>query len=64
MADELINEKGREFIRVSGQVFSGVGVVVGGSVVATLPATVSAQSTAVKEPAVIGYPNESMRRLS
>jgi len=53
MADEVINEKRREFLKVSGQVLSGV--VVGGSVVATIPATVSAQSTVVKEPAVIGY---------
>ncbi len=55
MADEVINEKRREFLRFSGQVLSGVAV--GGSVVATLPATVSAQSAAVEEPAVIGYPS-------
>lgn len=55
MADKGIDEKRREFLKVSGQVLSGA--VVAGSVVATSPATVSAQSTAVKEPAVIGYPN-------
>ena len=55
MFDRGANKKRRDFLKVSGQVLSGV--VVGGSVVATLPAPVSAQSTAVKEPAVIGHPN-------
>jgi hypothetical protein len=36
MADEVINKRRREFLKVSGQVLSGVAV--GGSVVATLPA--------------------------
>jgi len=55
MADEVINEKRREFLKVSGQTLSGV--VVGGAVMTALPATAAAQSAAVKEPAVIGYPN-------
>lgn len=55
MVDEVINEKRREFFRASGQVLAGV--VIGGSSLAT-PATASAQSTVVKEPAVIGYPNK------
>jgi hypothetical protein len=56
MVDEVVNEKRREFLSVSGQVLSGV--VVGGSAMATPPATGSAQSSAAKEPAVIGYPNK------
>jgi hypothetical protein len=55
MIDEVINEKRRELLKASGQFLSGVVVV--GSSIAT-PATASAQSTAVKEPAVIGYPNK------
>ena len=54
MANEVINEERREFLRVSGQTFSGV--VVGCAIMATLPFTAAAQSTAVIEP-VIGYPN-------
>ena len=55
MVDKVINEKRREFLRESGQILSGV--VVGGLAMAA-PATGSAQSAAVKEPAVIGYPNK------
>jgi fermentation-respiration switch protein FrsA (DUF1100 family) len=53
--DEVMNEKRREFLRASGQVLSGV--LAGGSAMAT-PGTASARSTAVKEPAVIGYPGK------
>ena len=52
---KLSMRRGASSSEFPGRFFSGV--VVGGSVVATLPATVSAQSTAVKEPAVIGYPS-------
>jgi hypothetical protein len=54
MADEMIDQKRREFLGRSAVAFSGV--VAGGSVMA-MAGTASAQSGAVKEPAVIGYPN-------
>jgi len=55
MADQVLNETRREFLKISGQALSGV--VVAGSIAAALPEPVSARSTTVKEPAVIGYPN-------
>ncbi len=55
MVDELINKKRCEFLGASGQVLSGV--IVAGSAMATPHDTGSAQASAVKEPAVIGYPN-------
>jgi hypothetical protein len=55
MADEIMNQKRREFLGTSAVALSGV--VAGGSTIATA-ATVSAPSSAVKEPAVIGYPNQ------
>ena len=55
MADQGINETRREFLKISGQAISGV--VIAGSVAATLPAKASAESSSVKEPAVIGYPD-------
>jgi len=51
MGDELINKKRREFLGASAQALSGV--VVAGSAMATPHDT-----SAVKEPAVIGYPNK------
>ena len=53
MANE-IDQKRREFLGASAVALSGV--VAGGSVMA-MPGTASASSSAVKEPAVIGYPN-------
>lgn len=53
MANEVINEKRREFLGASALVLSTA--VVGGAV---MTSTASAQSNAVREPAVIGYPNE------
>ena len=55
MADEIIDQKRREFLGTSAVVLSGV--VAGGSAMA-MPGTPSAPSSAVKEPAVIGYPNQ------
>ena len=55
MANQAVNETRREFLKMSGHALSGV--VVAGSIVAALPEQLSAQSTSVKEPAVIGYPN-------
>ena len=55
MADEIIDQKRREFLGTSAVALSGV--VAGASAMA-MPGTVSASSTAVKEPAVIGYPNQ------
>jgi fermentation-respiration switch protein FrsA (DUF1100 family) len=54
MTDEIIDQNRREFLGTSAMAFSGV--VAGGSAMA-MPETASTQSTAVKEPAVIGYPN-------
>jgi hypothetical protein len=54
MVHEIIDQKRREFLGRSAVVFSGV--VAGGSVMARAD-TPSAQSAAVKEPAVIGYPS-------
>ena len=54
MADETIDQKRREFLGTSAVVLSGV--VAGGAAMARA-GTASAQSGAVKEPAVIGYPN-------
>ena len=54
MADEIIDQERREFLGRSAVVFSGV--VAGGAAMARADAP-SAQSTAVKEPAVIGYPS-------
>jgi fermentation-respiration switch protein FrsA (DUF1100 family) len=51
MGNDLINIKRRAFLGASAQVLSGV--VAAGSAVAA-----PAQSAAVKEPAVIGYPNK------
>ena len=45
MSDEVMNKERRSFLRASGQIVTGV--VVGAS-------TVSAKSTAVKQPAVVG----------
>ena len=55
MADEIIDQKRREFLGTSAVALSGV--VAGGSAMARA-GTPSAPSTAVKEPAVIGYPNQ------
>ena len=55
MTKEIINEKRREFLGTSALVLSGA--VLGGSGMASL-SSARVQSTAVKEPAVIGYPNE------
>ena len=55
MANEVINEKRREFLGTSALVLSGAFV---GVLTVTAPNPASAQSTAVKQPAVIGYPNE------
>jgi hypothetical protein len=55
MVDKLINEKRREFLGTSALVLSGA-IVEGAAMV--MPSTASAQSTAVKEPAVIGHPSE------
>ena len=55
MADEIIDQKRREFLGTSAVALSGV--VAGGSAMA-MPGTASAPSTAVNEPAVIGYPNQ------
>jgi hypothetical protein len=52
---EVINQDRRNFLRASGQVLSGAVI---GSTATAAPATGLAQSTAVKEPAVIGYPNK------
>src|SRR6266545_921429 len=52
MADEVIDEKRREFLGTSALVLSSV--VVGCS---TTRSTAMAQSTTAKEPAVVGYPN-------
>jgi fermentation-respiration switch protein FrsA (DUF1100 family) len=55
MVNEMIDQKRREFLGASAVALSGV--VAGGSATATA-ATASTPSLAVKEPAVIGYPNE------
>ena len=55
MTDEIIDQKRREFLGTSAVALSGV--LAGGSAMA-MPGTASTQSTAVKEPAVIGYPNK------
>jgi hypothetical protein len=55
MADELVDSKRREFLGRSAVVLSGV--VAGGPTLARGDAP-PAQSTAVKEPAVIGYPSQ------
>jgi fermentation-respiration switch protein FrsA (DUF1100 family) len=55
VANEIINEKRREFLGTSALVLSGA--VLGGSGMASSNSA-QAQSTAVKEPAVIGYHNE------
>jgi uncharacterized protein len=52
---EIINEQRREFLGTSALVLSGA--VLGGSGMAS-PDSARVQSTAVKEPAVVGYPNE------
>jgi hypothetical protein len=54
MADEIVDQKRRAFLGTSAVAFSGV--VAGGSAMARADAP-PAQSAAVKEPAVIGYPN-------
>lgn len=54
MANHAVNETRREFLKMSGHALSGV--VMAGSIVAALPEQLSAQSTSVKEPAVIGTP--------
>jgi fermentation-respiration switch protein FrsA (DUF1100 family) len=55
MADEIIDQKRREFLATSAVALSGV--VAGGAAMARA-GTPSAQSAAAKEPAVIGYPNQ------
>jgi len=55
MADEIIDQKRREFLGTSAVALSGV--VAGGSAMAA-PGTPSAPSSSVKEPAVIGDPNQ------
>jgi uncharacterized protein len=55
VAKNIINETRREFLGTSALVLSGA--VLGGSGMAS-PNRAQAPSTAVKEPAVIGYPNE------
>jgi uncharacterized protein len=55
VSNEVINETRREFLGTSALVLSGA--VFGGSGTAA-PHGASAQSHAVKQPAVIGYPNE------
>jgi fermentation-respiration switch protein FrsA (DUF1100 family) len=54
MADEKIDQKRRDFLGTSAVVLSGV--VAGGSAVARA-GTAAVQSTAPREPAVIGYPS-------
>ncbi len=61
MADEIIDEKRREFLGMSALVLSGV--VVGGATVGSTAmaqatgSTANGRLTPAKEPAVIGYPN-------
>jgi len=55
MVNEIIDQKRREFLGTSAVAHSGV--LAGGSAMA-MPGTASAPSTPVKEPAVIGYPNQ------
>jgi fermentation-respiration switch protein FrsA (DUF1100 family) len=55
MADDIIDQKRREFVGRSAMAVTGV--VAGGSAMA-MPGPASAPSAAPKEPAVIGYPNE------
>jgi uncharacterized protein len=55
MVNEIVYHRRREFLGTSAAALSGV--VAGGSAMATA-GTASAPSTAVKEPAVIGYPNQ------
>jgi uncharacterized protein len=55
MADEIVDQKRRAFLGTSVVALSGV--VAGGPALARA-GTTPAQSTAVKEPAVIGYPNQ------
>jgi fermentation-respiration switch protein FrsA (DUF1100 family) len=55
MADEIIDQKRRAFLGTSAVALSGV--VAGGSAMA-MPGAASAPSAAVKEPAVVGYPNQ------
>ncbi len=54
MADEKVDQKKREFLGASAVVLSGI--VAGGSAVARA-GTAAVQSSAPKEPAVIGYPS-------
>jgi fermentation-respiration switch protein FrsA (DUF1100 family) len=55
MADEIIDQKRRAFLGTSTVALSGV---VAGAPALARAGTTPAQSTAVKEPAVIGYPNQ------
>jgi uncharacterized protein len=55
MTNEVINERRREFLGISALVLSGA--IAGVSAMTTTTAA-SAQTSAVKEPAVIGYPNK------
>jgi len=55
MANEIVDQKRREFLGRSVVIFSGV--VAGGSAMARA-GTPSVRSTAVQEPAVIGYPSQ------
>jgi uncharacterized protein len=55
MADEIIDQRRREFLGTSAMALTGV--VVGGSAMA-MPGAASPPSTAVRGPAVIGYPNQ------
>lgn len=54
MTDEIIDQRRREFLGRSAAVLSGV---VGGGSAMARAGTPLTQSAAVKEPAVIGYPN-------
>jgi fermentation-respiration switch protein FrsA (DUF1100 family) len=60
MADEVIDQKRREFLGTSAVALSGV--VAGGSGMAAA-GTLPAQSATVKEPAVIGYPSRKGVRI-
>ncbi len=61
MADEIIDEKRREFLGMSALILSGVavgGATVGSTAVAQATgSTANARPTPAKQPAVIGYPN-------
>jgi hypothetical protein len=55
MANETINDQRRQFLGTSALVLTGA---IAGVSSITMPTTASAQFSAAKEPAVVGYPNE------